>query len=78
MSKFETKVTMHKQNLNITDVYMKVHAKGITFPVDIKPGKGDKSISPGQVRYAIRIIYMYEEKSIILDIPLKRYLRNKK
>ena len=34
----------------------------ITFHLDIKPGKGEKSISPGQVRYAIRIMHMYEKK----------------
>ena len=34
---------------------------GITFPVDIKRDKGEKSISAGQIRYAIRIIYMYEK-----------------
>ena len=33
---------------------------GITVPVDIKPGTGEKSISPGQVRYAIRINYTYD------------------
>ena len=65
-------------------MYMQVHANGtpvfmrITFPLDIKRGKGEKSISPGEVRYAVRIIYMGEKKSLILDLPLKRYLRNKK
>ena len=49
----------------------------ITFHLDIKPGKGEKSISPGQVRYAIRIMHMYEKKSLILDVLLKRYFRNK-
>ena len=34
---------------------------GITFPVDIKRRKGEKSISAGQIMYAIRIIYMYEK-----------------
>ena len=34
---------------------------GITFPMDIKPGTGEKSVSPEQVRYAIRIIYMYKK-----------------
>ena len=32
----------------------------ITVPVHIKPGAGEKSISLGQVRYATRIIYLYE------------------
>ena len=34
---------------------------GITLPVDIKRGKGEKSKSPGQIRYTIRIIYVYEK-----------------
>ena len=38
---------------------------GITFPVDIKSGAGEKSISPRQVRYAIRLIYMHENNHLI-------------
>ena len=48
---------------------------GITFPVDIKRGKGEKSISAGQIRYAIKVIYMYGKKSLILDLPLKRLFK---
>ena len=33
---------------------------GSTFPIDIKPGTGQRIISPEQVRYAFRIICMYE------------------
>ena len=54
---------------------------GITFPADIKDikqAKSEKSISAGQIRYAIRIIYMYGKKSPILDLQLRRFLRNKK
>ena len=46
---------------------MQVHANGtpffswVLFPVDIKPGKDEKSISYGQIRYAITIIYLYEK-----------------
>ena len=46
---------------------MQVHADGTPFfhryhfPVDIKRGKDEKSVSAGQIRYAIRIIYMYEK-----------------
>ena len=40
---------------------------GIILPVDIKPGTGEKSMYPVQVRYAIKLIYMYEKKSRILD-----------
>ena len=32
-----------------------------TFSVDIKPANGEKSISAGQIMFAIRIIYMYEK-----------------
>ena len=48
-------------------MYMKVHTNGPPFsmgiivPVDIKPGTGEKLISLVQVRYAIRIIYMFEK-----------------
>ena len=64
---------------------MKIHANGapfsigITFPMDIKEGTSEKSISPGQVRFCTIIIYMYEKKkkSLILGSPLKRYLRLK-
>ena len=37
---------------------------GITLPVDIKRGKGEKSISAGEIRYAVRIIYMYEKNQL--------------
>ena len=51
---------------------------GINLLVDIKRGKGEKTISFGQVRYAVRIIYMYEKNSLTLDLLKKRYSRNKK
>ena len=51
---------------------------GITFLVDIKGGKGEKSISAGQTRYAIRITSYMKKLSFILNLPLKKYLRNKK
>ena len=46
---------------------MQVHANGTLFfmgtifPVEIKLGKGEKSLSHGQIRYTIRIIYMCEK-----------------
>ena len=49
---------------------------GINVFVDIKPGVGEKSISPGHVRYAIRIIYT-NEKITYLGFTIKRNLRNK-
>ena len=38
--------------------------KDNTFLLIIKRGKGDKSISPGQITYAIRIIFMYEKNHL--------------
>ena len=64
---FELHVTMHKQSLNETNIYMKVHTNGTPFsmgiivPMDVKPGTGKKSISPGQVWYDSTIVYMYEK-----------------
>ena len=75
-TRFEIEVAMHKQSLNIADVYMKVIPMAhpffmdITLSVDIKRGKGEKSVSDGQIRYTIRIIYVYEKKSLISDLPL--------
>ena len=62
-ARFKINVTMHKQSLNIADVCMQVRPffMGVTFPVDIKQGKVEKSISAGHIKYAIRIIYMYEK-----------------
>ena len=44
---------------------------GITFLVDIKGGKGEKSISAGQTRYAIRITFIYEKIIIHLEFTVK-------
>ena len=44
---------------------------GIPFPTDIKPCTGEKAISTGQVRYAIRIIYMYA-KNIYLGSTIEK------
>ena len=51
---------------------------GINFSVDIKPGTGEKSISTGQVRYVIRMIYMlYEKKITYIGFTMKDRFRER-
>ena len=48
---------------------------GITFPVDMKPGNGEKSLSAGQIRYAIRMNCMYEKKITYLGFTVQEIFK---
>ena len=48
---------------------------GITFPVDIKRDKGEKSTSARQVRYAFRIICIYGKKPNYLRFTVNEIFR---